>query len=115
MIPILAGSSQGASCISSSLRRRGAATAARVFCAETCYDPRRSAPRADEEPVTERAVYFANPLRTPIGRLGGALSSVRPDDLLSLVFGEVIARAGVDPAAIDEVVAGCANQAGEDN
>ena len=61
------------------------------------------------------AVYICSPLRTPIGKLGGALAAVRPDDLLAGVFNAVLARAGVDPAAVDEVVAGCANQAGEDN
>ncbi len=53
--------------------------------------------------------------RTPVGRYGGALSAVRPDDLAALVVAEAIARAGVDPADIDEVVLGAANQAGEDN
>src|SRR4051794_18757168 len=53
--------------------------------------------------------------RTPIGRYGGALSRVRPDDLAALVVGEAVRRAGVDPALIDEVVLGAANQAGEDN
>lgn len=58
---------------------------------------------------------IACPLRTPIGRFGGGLSEVRPDDLAALVLKEVAGRAGLDPAAIDEVVLGCANQAGEDN
>ena len=54
-------------------------------------------------------------VRTPIGRYGGALAGTRPDDLAALVIGEAVARAGVDPATIDEVVFGAANQAGEDN
>ncbi|MCB9680173.1 MAG: thiolase family protein [Alphaproteobacteria bacterium] len=54
-------------------------------------------------------------LRTPIGRFQGALSGVRPDDLAAGVIRDVVARADLDPAAIDEVVFGCANQAGEDN
>jgi acetyl-CoA acyltransferase len=54
-------------------------------------------------------------VRTPIGRYGGALASTRPDDLAALVIGEAVGRAGVDPATIDEVVFGAANQAGEDN
>jgi len=62
-----------------------------------------------------KAAYIVSPLRTPIGKLGGALSAVRPDDLLAGAFAAVLAHAGVDPGAIDEVVAGCANQAGEDN
>ncbi len=53
--------------------------------------------------------------RTPIGRHGGALSAVRPDDMGALVISEVVKRAGVDPAEVEEVYFGCANQAGEDN
>lgn len=53
--------------------------------------------------------------RTPVGRYGGALASVRPDDLAALVLGEAVTRAGIDPALIDEVILGGANQAGEDN
>ncbi len=55
------------------------------------------------------------PLRTPIGRFGGGLSEVRSDDLAALVFRTVVQRTGIDPATIDEVALGCANQAGEDN
>ncbi|NMC15564.1 MAG: thiolase family protein [Chloroflexi bacterium] len=54
-------------------------------------------------------------LRTPIGSLNGALSTVRPDDLAALVIAEVVRRASIDPHQIDEVYFGCANQAGEDN
>jgi acetyl-CoA acetyltransferase family protein len=54
-------------------------------------------------------------VRTPIGRLGGALAAVRPDDLAALVVGEAVRRAGVDPGDVEDVVLGCANQAGEDN
>ena len=54
-------------------------------------------------------------VRTPIGRYGGALSDVRPDDLAALVIGEAVERAGVDPAEIEDVYFGAANQAGEDN
>lgn len=53
--------------------------------------------------------------RTPIGRYGGALSGVRPDDLAALVIGEAVHRAGIDAETVDEVVFGAANQAGEDN
>jgi len=53
--------------------------------------------------------------RTPVGRYGGALASVRPDDLAALVVAEAVARAGVPGEAIDEVILGAANQAGEDN
>jgi 3-oxoadipyl-CoA thiolase len=54
-------------------------------------------------------------LRTPIGRHGGALARVRPDDLAALVISALLQRTGVDPAAVDDVILGCANQAGEDN
>lgn len=53
--------------------------------------------------------------RSPVGRYGGALAAMRPDDLAAAVVREVIARAGVPPEAIDEVILGAANQAGEDN
>ncbi len=54
-------------------------------------------------------------VRTPVGRYGGALSSVRPDDLAALVIRSVVEQSGVDPALIDDVYLGAANQAGEDN
>jgi hypothetical protein len=60
-------------------------------------------------------VYVIDGARTPQGRYGGALASVRPDDLAALVVGEAVRRAGVDPALVDEVILGAANQAGEDN
>ena len=63
--------------------------------------------------MTEVVVIDA--VRTPIGALGGVLSSVRPDDLAGLVLKSLIERTGVDPAQIEEVYFGCANQAGEDN
>ncbi len=62
-----------------------------------------------------REVFIVAAVRTPIGRYGGALAGVRPDDLAALVIREVVRRAGVEPAAVDDVVMGCANQAGEDN
>jgi acetyl-CoA acyltransferase len=54
-------------------------------------------------------------LRTPIGNLGGALASIRPDDLAALVLKALVERSKLDPALIEEVCLGCANQAGEDN
>jgi len=60
-------------------------------------------------------VVIVSAVRTPIGRIGGALSAVRPDDMAALVIREAVARAGVEPEAIEEVYMGCANQAGEDN
>jgi acetyl-CoA acetyltransferase family protein len=60
-------------------------------------------------------VVIVSAVRTPIGKLGGALATVRPDDLAALVVAEAVKRAGVDPGSIEEVFLGCANQAGEDN
>jgi 3-oxoadipyl-CoA thiolase len=54
-------------------------------------------------------------VRTPIGALGGALASVRPDDLGAIVLRAIVDRTGIDPAMVEEVYMGCANQAGEDN
>jgi acetyl-CoA acyltransferase len=60
--------------------------------------------------------YICDYIRTPIGRFGGALSSVRPDDLGAIPLKALMARnANVDWAAVDDVIFGCANQAGEDN
>lgn len=61
-------------------------------------------------------VYIIDALRTPVGKFGGSLSSVRPDDLLAHVIRGLLSRnPGIDPAAIEDVIAGAANQAGEDN
>jgi len=60
-------------------------------------------------------VVIIDAIRTPIGALGGILSSVRPDDLAALVIKEVIQRNQIDPSMVEEVFFGCANQAGEDN
>jgi 3-oxoadipyl-CoA thiolase len=54
-------------------------------------------------------------IRTPIGALGGALAKVRPDDMAALVLKTILDRNQLDPALVDEVILGCANQAGEDN
>lgn len=62
-----------------------------------------------------RDVAIVSAVRTPIGRLAGALASVRPDDLAALVIKEAVERSGVDPQDVEEVYMGCANQAGEDN
>ncbi|MDP3152872.1 MAG: thiolase family protein [Archangium sp.] len=59
--------------------------------------------------------YVADAVRTPIGKLRSALKDCRPDDLLSLVIAEIVRRTGIDGAQVDELYAGCANQAGEDN
>ncbi|MCX4815495.1 thiolase family protein [Streptomyces sp. NBC_01239] len=60
-------------------------------------------------------VYLIDGARTPQGRYGGALASVRPDDLAALVVGEAVRRAGIPAEQVDEVILGAANQAGEDN
>jgi 3-oxoadipyl-CoA thiolase len=54
-------------------------------------------------------------VRTPVGRYGGALKDVRPDDLAALIIKELLDRSKIDPASIEDVILGCANQAGEDN
>jgi len=56
-----------------------------------------------------------NAVRTPIGALGGVLAPVRPDNLAAFVLTEIVKRTGIDPAIVEEVYLGCANQAGEDN
>jgi 3-oxoadipyl-CoA thiolase len=62
-----------------------------------------------------REVVIIDAVRSPIGRVGGKLSSIRPDDLLAEVLKGLIERTGIDPALIEDVYAGCGNQAGEDN
>lgn len=62
-----------------------------------------------------REVFVIDAVRTPIGRYGGVLSSVRPDDLAALVVGELIERTQVEPARVEDVFFGAANQSGEDN
>ncbi|HEY7370698.1 MAG TPA: acetyl-CoA C-acyltransferase [Polyangia bacterium] len=64
---------------------------------------------------TLRDVLIADAVRTPIGRFRGALAEVRPDDLGAIAIAELVRRTGADPAGIDDVYFGCANQAGEDN
>lgn len=59
--------------------------------------------------------FLVGGVRTPVGRYGGALADVRPDDLAALVVGTVVERSGADPGRIDDVILGAANQAGEDN
>ncbi|MBA3877384.1 MAG: acetyl-CoA C-acyltransferase [Anaerolinea sp.] len=62
-----------------------------------------------------REAWIIDAVRTPIGRYGGALAGVRPDDLAALVIRAVVDRSGIDPSLIEDVILGCANQAGEDN
>ena len=69
--------------------------------------------RDHHRPVRE--AWIVEAVRTPIGRYGGALAGVRPDDLAAIVLRAVVDRAGLDPAEVEDVILGCANQAGEDN
>jgi len=62
-----------------------------------------------------REAWIVSAVRTPIGRHGGALSAVRPDDLAALVVRAAVERSGIDPGDIDDVILGNANGAGEDN
>ncbi len=67
-----------------------------------------------DSPRPRRACVIAA-VRTPVGRHGGTLAAVRPDDLAARVIRAVMDRAGIDPATIDDVYLGCTNPAGEDN
>ncbi|MBP7848913.1 MAG: 3-oxoadipyl-CoA thiolase [Lentimicrobiaceae bacterium] len=61
-------------------------------------------------------VFICDAIRTPVGRYGGSLSTVRPDDLAAITLAEILKRnPGIDPGGIDDIMLGCANQAGEDN
>src|SRR6185295_8437796 len=64
---------------------------------------------------TMPTAVITHALRTPIGRYGGALAGVRSDDLAAIVIRALVERSGIDPARIEDVILGCANQAGEDN
>src|SRR5690606_33900018 len=62
-----------------------------------------------------REVVIVDALRTPVGKHGGALAAVRADDLAAIPLKAIVERSGIDPAEVEEVYLGCANQAGEDN
>src|SRR4026209_2078754 len=62
-----------------------------------------------------REAYVSVALRTPVGKHGGALANVRPDDLAAIPIKAVVERSGIDPKSIDDVILGCTNQAGEDH
>jgi 3-oxoadipyl-CoA thiolase len=62
-----------------------------------------------------REAVIVDAVRTPVGRYGGALKDVRPDDLAALVISEIVKRNKLDPNLVEDVVMGCTNQAGEDN
>src|SRR2546422_4424523 len=65
--------------------------------------------------MVDREAYICEALRTPVGKHGGALAQVRADDLAAVPIKAVVERTGIDPRAIDDVILGCTNQAGEDN
>ncbi|MDZ4693974.1 MAG: acetyl-CoA C-acyltransferase [Deltaproteobacteria bacterium] len=65
--------------------------------------------------MSPRPAFIVDAVRSPIGRLGGALAQVRPDDLAAAVIRALVTRTEVEPVAIDDVIFGCTNQAGEDN
>lgn len=65
--------------------------------------------------MLQEEVVIVDAVRSPIGRHNGGLSSVRPDDLLAVILRCLVDRVGLDPALIEDVYAGCGNQAGEDN
>jgi 3-oxoadipyl-CoA thiolase len=69
--------------------------------------------RDSNRPVRE--AWIVDAVRTPIGRYGGALAGVRPDDLAAIVLRALVDRTGLDPVAVEDVILGCANQGGEDN
>jgi 3-oxoadipyl-CoA thiolase len=62
-----------------------------------------------------REAWIVDAVRTPVGRYGGALAGVRPDDLAALTLAALVERTAIDPAVVEDVILGCANQAGEDN
>ncbi|MCU0483449.1 MAG: acetyl-CoA C-acyltransferase [Chloroflexi bacterium] len=66
-------------------------------------------------PRLVRDAWIVDAVRTPFGRYGGTLASVRPDDLAALVVRALVERSGINPALVEDVILGCANQAGEDN
>ncbi len=61
------------------------------------------------------SAFIYEAVRTPVGRHGGALATVRTDDLAAIPVREVVKRSGIDPASVEDVILGCANQCGEDN
>lgn len=65
--------------------------------------------------MTNREAYICAALRTPVGKHGGSLASVRADDLAAIPIKSVVDRSRIDPSSIDDVILGCTNQAGEDN
>src|SRR6266852_3405373 len=65
--------------------------------------------------MAQEDAVILSAVRTPIERYGGSLKDVRPDDLAAMVITEAVGRANIDAGSIEDVIFGCANQAGEDN
>ncbi len=65
--------------------------------------------------MAQEDAVILSAVRTPLGRYAGVLKDVRPDDLAALVITEAVRRADIDPGSVEDVILGCANQAGEDN
>src|SRR5262249_23086678 len=100
-------------------RRRRRLVSRNCPCCARCTHapPARTATQHKETTMSElRDVFICDAVRTPIGRYGGALAKVRTDDLAAVPIKALVTRhPNVDWSALDEVVLGCANQAGEDN
>src|SRR5580704_4599252 len=79
-----------------------------------CSTPSRR-PNRPRFPRMSREVWIVDAVRTPIGRLGGRLATVRPDDLAAIVLRAVVERTGISPSIVEDVYLGAANQSGEDN
>ena len=99
-------------------REEAATPGARLARARHRLGPRpppynRPMSRQTDRPLKEAWIVAA--LRSPFGRYGGALASARPDDLAAVVIRALVDRTGIDPSLIEDVILGCANQAGEDN
>ena len=86
---------------------------ARPFVGEPLPVYDRGVSRNLSRPIRE--AWIVSAVRTPVGRYGGALAAVRPDDMAAAVLRAVVERAPIDPALVEDVILGCANQAGEDN
>ena len=65
--------------------------------------------------MSTRHAFICDAIRTPIGRYGGVLAKVRPDDMLGAAFRAVFAKSKFKPEQVEDIIVGCANQAGEDN
>src|SRR5436305_13145292 len=85
------------------------------ICARVCRRLSRSARQNSKENNTMQEAVILSAVRTPIGRYAGTLKDVRPDDMAALVIAEAVRRANIDDGIIEDVILGCANQAGADN